>query len=905
MVRISEGQGVLEFTLLGAVEIRRDGQRVEAGHPRQRAVLAFLLAEAGQPAPADVLIDRVWGPSPPPSARATLHSHIARLRRLLQPEAALTFASGCYVLAVEPDQVDVHRFGRLVARAAEPGADRLGLLRAAMALWRGEPLAGLTGDWAGQTRESWSRQYADAAVAWSAAERRAGQPAVAIPLLTDLAAADPLHEALALELMEALAAAGRTAEALAQYETIRRHLESELGVDPGPALREKHGVLLRGSRPAQLPAAPATFVGREPELAALEQGQGEVPVIAVVGPAGVGKTALVLRWAWSARARFPDGQLHIDLRGFGDGEPIGPADALDRMLRALGVPPEQIAPDPDERSAQLRSELADRRVLMILDNAGSARQVRPLLPGHPGSLAVVTSRSRLDGLVAEGVRRLPLAALSAPESAALLRRIAARDACANDRLTGRLVDLCEGLPLAVSVVAARLDGPQRLPAIVRELEDEGNRLAVLDVDEDDVSVRRALGFSVRSLDEAARRLFGLLAVHPGQTPGLDACAALLGRDADGTRPVLDRLAAVHLLQLPAPSRYRMHDLVRLAAREHASSSDEDEGNAALRRVLSWYRDVANTADRVLRPAERPNFASPSPLSFESADDAMAWLDAEADNLTAAVVTGCRAVPEIGWQIAAALYGWLVRRRHLERWIDLYRAAADAAARAGDPGGEAMIHGRLAMPFSHLGRTGEAAASCRRAYELRRDGGDRLGAATALLNLGAVHNSAGNGAEAIRWLDEAATLSAELTGAGHLRALIASNLGEAYLLDLRFAPAVGHLTEALALAREHCGPRDVAEILRRLAEAGNADGRAAEAAGHAAEGAEMARTAGDVLLEAEATVELGRACYDLGRRDEGERHLRQALSVLEPMDARRAAAVRELLVLIGAVPSTPG
>ena len=894
---------MLRFTLLGAVEIWRDGRPLDAGHPRQRAVLAFLLAEGGHPTPTDVLIDRVWGHSPPRSARQTLHAHIARLRRIIQPDVALTFASGSYVLAVQPDQVDVHRFGHLVRQAAEPDCPedrRVGLLRDAMGLWRGEPMAGLTGDWAEQVRRSWQRQHVDAAIAWSAAERRAGDPAAAVPLLTDLTVRHPLHEALALALLEALDAAGRPAEALAHYATIRRHLREELGIDPGPALQAKHRMLLgsrfmnsdRGPRPAQLPAAPATFVGRGTELATVEQWHGRAPAVAVVGAAGVGKTALVLRWAWSARSSFPDGQLYIDLRGFGEGEPIEPSDALDRMLRALGVSPERIAIDVDERSAQLRSELAERRVLLILDNVSSARQVRPLLPGHPDCLALVTSRSRLDGLVAQGVRRLPLAGLSAGESTALLHRIADLDSGGNDRLTDRLVDLCAGLPLAVSVVAARLDGRHRLPAIVRELEDEGRRLAALEAGEDDVSVRRALGFSVRSLDDAARRSFAMLAAHPGQTPGLAACAALLGADMTETGLILDRLAGVHLLERPAPSRYRMHDLVRLAARQQAAGTGEYD--AAQRRVLTWYRDVANTADRVLRPAERPNFAAPSPVTFDTAEEAMAWLDAEADNLTAAVLTGCRSCPEIGWQIAAALYGWLVRRRHLERWIDLYRAAADAAVRAGDIAAEALIQGRLAMPYSHLGRNDAAADSCRRAYELRLAGGDRLGAATALLNLGAVHNNAGNGAEAVRWLDEAVTLSAALTGAGHLRALIASNLGEAYLLDMRIDRAIGHFTSALELARQFCGPRDVAEILRRLAEACNADSRASEAARYAEQAAEQARTAGDALLEAESMVELSRACAGLGRAADGERHLRQALSLFEPLDPKRAAAIRELL-----------
>ncbi|MCO8270733.1 tetratricopeptide repeat protein [Actinoplanes sp. TRM 88003] len=894
---------MLDFTLLGAVEIWRDGQRVDAGHPRQRAVLASLLAEAGRPVPTDVVIDRVWGHTPPPSVRPTLHAHIARLRRIVQPDVALRFASGCYVLEADAGRVDVHRFGALVARAADaqsPAGTRLDLLRAAMGLWRGEPLAGLTGDWAEQTRASWQRQHADASMAWAEAELRAANPAAVLPLLTDLSERNPLHEALAVALMQALCAAGRPAEALAHFETIRTHLQSELGADPGPALQDMHRIVLRGevpgttertARPAQLPAAPATFVGRGRELAALDEWRTD-PAIAVVGPAGVGKTALVLRWCWAVRQQFPDGQLYVDMRGFGDGDPVDPADALDRMLRALGVPPEQIARDPDERSAQLRSELADRRVLVVLDNARSARQVRALLPGGSGSLAMVTSRSRLDGLVAEGVRRLPLVALTSGEATALVRRIAGHDAVGDDGLTGRLVALCEGLPLAVSVVAARLDAPHRLLTIVRELEDERNRLSVLDVQEDDVSVRRALGFSVRSLDDPARRLFGLLSAHPGQTPTLGACAALLGQDIDGTRMLLDSLAAVHLVQLPSPGRYRMHDLVRLAAREQAAASAEQ--HTARRRVLLWYRDTANTADRVLRPAERPNFASPAPVTFADAEEAMAWLDAEADNLTAAVLVGCRSDPAIGWQIAAALYGWLVRRRHLDKWVELYQVAAGAAAEVGDSVGEGLIRSRLAAPYSSLGRIEQASLSCRRAYELRRADGDLLGAATALLNLGAVQNNARQADEAIRWLGEAAQLSGKLDGAGHLRALIASNLGEAHGLRKQYDQAVRHYRTALRLAQEHCGPRDVGEIMRQLAETYRDSGRPAEADRYAGQAMERARTAGDPLLEVKSLVVLGQARKAQGRHADADQFVRKALALSEPLDSDRAAALRALL-----------
>ncbi|UXX97603.1 NB-ARC domain-containing protein [Streptomyces sp. AD2-2] len=422
-----------------------------------------------------------------------------------------------YRLDVTPGLVDAHRFRDLVARARRtevPDAVRVLTLREAMGLWRGTPLAGLTGEWAGRTRESWLHQYVDAVLAWADAELRVGGHLVVIDTLSGLVAEHPLVEPLTVALMRALHAAGRTPEALTCYAGLRKRLADELGTAPGAEARQEHQALLTGKAaprppygagngngterarvvPAQLPLDAVGFTGREDELARLEQVLGAsgpqpsaVVVSAVSGTAGVGKTALAVHWAHRARNRFPDGQLYVNLRGYDPDRPMTAPDALVRFLTALGVSGQDIPLEPDDRAARYRTEVAGRRMLIVLDNAATVEQVRPLLPGTGSCAVLVTSRDSLAGLVVrEGAQRLDLDLLPADAARTLLRRLIGPRAEAEPDAVGTLAAQCARLPLALRVAAelaaARPTTP--LADLVAELADQQRRLFLLNADGD-------------------------------------------------------------------------------------------------------------------------------------------------------------------------------------------------------------------------------------------------------------------------------------------------------------------------------------------------------------------------------------------------------------------------------------
>ncbi|MFG3019825.1 BTAD domain-containing putative transcriptional regulator [Streptomyces sp. NPDC048254] len=454
---------VVELHLLGPVELSVQGRTVEVGPPQRRTVLAALAVDAGRPVPADVLIRRVWGADPPDGARRALHAHVARLRRLCErtedpghPRLRLVRRSAGYLLEARPDQVDIHRFRQLVGRARETERSdetRAALLREALGLWHGEPLAGLGGQWAAQVREAWRRQHVDASVAWARVKSRVSDPVAVIGPLTELLDAYPLVEPLTEALMRALHAAGRSAEALDCYSTVRKRLTEELGTDPGAELRKVHQAILRGGlaesvarpvsrtpvraapparrpavttpwpgpAPGQLPMGVRGFTGRGEELARLEdilaasaEQPSAVVITAVSGTAGVGKTALAVHWARRAQQAFPDGQLYVNLHGFAPGgSATSPAEAVRGFLDALEVPPARIPAGLEAQVGLYRSLLAGRRVLVVLDNARDAEQVRPLLPGAPGCLALITSRRSLTGLAAtEGAQLLTVGMLA-------------------------------------------------------------------------------------------------------------------------------------------------------------------------------------------------------------------------------------------------------------------------------------------------------------------------------------------------------------------------------------------------------------------------------------------------------------------------------------------------------------
>lgn len=542
----------MDFRLLGPVEARVGGGRVDLGPAKQRCVLAVLLAQAGRPVPTDVLIARVWGTTPPAEARGTLYSYLTRLRRILAGTGAgPERTAGGYVLAVPADRVDLHRF-----MAA-------GDLAAACAQWRGEPLYGLSGDWVEQVRAGLRRRHVALLAAWADAALAAGDAAAVVERLGGALDEYPHAESLIEVFLRALRADGRTAEALEFFEAKRTQLRADLGVRPGVALREIHRQLLGPAtvKPGRPPAAPAGFAGRSAALAQLDDAAlSAASVIVISGPGGVGKTALAL--TWSQRVGLPDGCLHIDLRGYARGEPMRASEALSTLLQALGVAPEDVPIDDASAAALYRSLLAGRRMLVLLDNAGSAEQVRPLLPGTPGSLAVITGRDRLGDLVANvGARRVCLGPLDDDEAIELLCRTLGEDRVHGDEAgAAELAASCGRFPLALRIAAAHLV--------------EQPALSLGRYEAPTFAVHASFALSYRRLPDAERRVFRLLGSHPGPDFTVETVVALTGLPPAKAKRALRLLASANLVEQRTSARFAFHDLLR-----HYAVTLDEQGRA--------------------------------------------------------------------------------------------------------------------------------------------------------------------------------------------------------------------------------------------------------------------------------------------------------------------------------------
>ncbi|MGW1713457.1 BTAD domain-containing putative transcriptional regulator [Streptomyces sp. NPDC002156] len=849
---------MVDVRLLGPVELSARGRTAEVGPPQRRAVLAALAVDTGRPVTADVLIQRVWGADPPDGARRALHAHIARIRRLCEQTGEaedarlrLVRRSGGYLLEARPDQVDVHRFRQLVGRARESGRTdeaRASLLREALGLWRGEPLAGLGGPWAGRVREAWRQQRVDAVVGWAHLETRVGDPVTAIGPLTELLGEHPLVEPLTGALMRALHTAGRGAEALDRYATVRQRLADELGTDPGPALREVHQAILRGGPaepsawptprttartaprtipparppgeiPVQLPMGVRGFTGRGKELARLEEvlasatdQPSAVVISAVSGTAGVGKTALAVHWARRAQRAFPDGQLYVNLHGFAPGGPaVSPAEAVRGFLDAFGVPPDRVPAGLEAQTGLYRSLLAGRRVLVVLDNARDAEQVRPLLPGSPGCLALVTSRRTLTGLAAsEGAHLLTLGLLGPAEARELLvGRLGTDRVTAEPAAVREIVGQCAGLPLALAIVAARAAAQPGLPlaALAGELRRADERLDALDGGEPVSQVRAVFSWSYRALSTGAARLFRLLGVHPGPDAALPAIAALADVPVPRARVLLAELVRGHLLTEPVPGRYAFHDLLRAYAAELVVGHDSDDvRRTAVHRMLDHYLHTAHTADALLTPRPHPTPlppAQPGAAPAELADhpQAQAWFTAEHAVLLAAVQQAPASDFDTHtWQLASALTTYLDRHGYWRALTAVHTTALDAALRRGDRAGQADAHRGLGLAQDRLDRPDDARAHYLRALELFGEVGSHTGQARIHQHLSRMSEAQGRRRQALghahnslthhRAAGDRAGQSAALNHIGWILA----QLGDHH-------QALAHCREALGLAQE--------------------------------------------------------------------------------------------------------
>ncbi|WP_330349780.1 ATP-binding protein [Streptomyces sp. NBC_00582] len=798
--------------------------------------------------------------------------------------------TGGYRLDIPPELVDVHRFRSLVSRARQVGGsdgERVATLWEAMGLWRGEPLAGLPGEWAARTRESWRHQRIDAVLAWADAELRVDGPPVVVDTLSVLVAEHPLVEPLAVALMRALHAAGRAPEALACYTALRKRLADELGTTPGAEARRQHQVILSGKTavppvhrtppgtgggteravvvPAQLPMEAAGFTGREEELARLEKvllaaeaRPTAVVVSAVSGTAGVGKTALAVHWAHQARDRFPDGQLYVNLRGYDPDQPLTAPDALLRFLTALGVSAQDIPLEPDDRAARYRTEVAGRRMLIVLDNAATVEQVRPLLPGTASCAVLVTSRDSLAGLVArEGAHRLDLDLLPADAARTLLRRLVGPRAEAEPDAVDALAAQCARLPLALRVAAelAVSRPTTSLADLVTELADQQRRLDLLDADGDPrAAVVAVFSWSLRHLPADAARTFRLLGLHPGPDFEAYAAAALSDSGPAQARRALDVLARAHLVQRVDGARHGMHDLLRAYALRLATTEDPPEAReAALDRLFDHYLATAAAAMNCLHPAEAhlrpaaPETATSVP-DLSDPEAARAWLDAERTSLTAVSAhTATHGRPTHAIRLSLTLYRHLISGRHTDG-LTIHGHARDAARLIADPASEACAVLGIGTAHYQLARHEPARRHLEEALTLFRQADDTTGQARALVNLG----------------------------------LVDERLG-------RFLSAVGHLEQALALYRNAGDRRGEATALKDLASVEVQLGRYGEAADHLQQALTLLRQTGNRYLEAHALNELGTVEARLHRLDSAARHQEQALALQREIGDRYGEA----------------
>ncbi|MFF8960721.1 tetratricopeptide repeat protein [Streptomyces sp. NPDC014894] len=785
--------------------------RLELGSDKERVLLAALALDAGRPVPIDTLMARLWDDEPPRQARESVHSYVSRLRRRLRlacaaaPDAPrITSRSHTYVLETDPAVVDWHRFRRLVDSSPPEGDDlRAAALARAEELWRGEALAGLPGEWARTVRRTLAEKRDDATAARISARLRLGHFAETVGELSALVERRPGDEALLGQLMLAYYGSGRFTEALRVHQRARELLRADYGALPGAELNRIHRGVLERVDPADLvrrasapvsadeppprrsglPAAPAApeaalpprglphqppLVGRREEsrkLSAAIEGEGPVvSVVAISGMAGAGKSALAVHTARQLARRFPDGQLHVNLRAHSPTqEPLTPGAALATLLRLLGAPAAHIPLEPEARSALWRTMLAERRAVIVLDDAAGADQIRPLLTGDSPSLTIITSRRQLSGV--PGALALPLDVLPEDDAVTLFRSFAGEERTGDLTETARIVRLCGFLPLAIELIAHRfrVRTSWTLATLGERLARTPGRLA--EIRDTDHEMTRAFDLSYRTLTEAQRRAFRRLGLHPGQDFSADAAAALLGLPPGETERLLEALCAFHLLRETAQDRYRAHDLIQEYAHALAISEDpEEERSSALGRLTDYYLRTARGADHLTYPRRLRVRSSSGPdvaaNRWSGPDEAKAWLTAERANILAAERHAhSGAHREAAAQLAYAVAGLLDSECHWQDAESVLRRAADHWASTGDE--PRLCHALILLGAvqANVGRYPEAMANGERGLAIARRTGDTEAEAEALRTLGMLNLHLGENRAALVLLQKSFAIKA--------------------------------------------------------------------------------------------------------------------------------------------------
>jgi tetratricopeptide (TPR) repeat protein/DNA-binding SARP family transcriptional activator len=786
----------------------------------------------------------------------------------------LRHSHGGYVFDCDPDRVDLHRARRIAgeARAARACGDERGavdLLQQALAGWQRTTLVGVSGAWADRIRDLLHRERVDLLTQRAELNLGLGRFGDVVDELRPVVADEPAAETLVGPLLIALARTGRTTEALECYAGLRRTLAEQLGSEPSQPLRDLHVRILRGDfpttgddistplepngapaamatatsivgddagataltapgqlsvtvldapLPAQLPTTLPSFVGREAELARLDAVlaatdgpvEATIPLI-VTGPPGVGKTTLALHWVHRVASRFPDGQLYVNMRGFDvTGSTLAPAEALRGFLEALGVLPSRIPTDVDARAALYRSLLTGRRMLILVDNARDPDQVRPLLPGTPGCLVLVTSRDALSGLVtSHGAAAIMVDVMRPAEARQLLaNRLGQERLDAEPEAVDEITVRCARLPLALAIAAARAAARPHFPlaALTQQMRDTRNELDAFTAGEASTDIRAVFSWSYHTLTPEAATLFRLLGLHPGPDFALPAAASLAGLPQRSVRALLDELTRAHLINEHTPGRYSFHDLLRVYANEQAHTSDSPaQRDLARRRLLDHYLHTSHAVEARLRPSREaldlpPPGAGVTIVEFADLAAMVAWYDAEQQVLLAAA----RQAADLGldrqcWQLAWTLTDFLNKQGRHEQLASIQRVALDAARRLGDPHGQALIHRSLARAYAELGHFDQAESHLHDAIRLLAATGNRAGEAYAASNLGSVYALAGRHQEALRQTAIAIDMfrdagsQSELATVLNNASWVSANLGD-------FSAAFAYCQEARGIAR---------------------------------------------------------------------------------------------------------
>ncbi|MBV9380604.1 MAG: tetratricopeptide repeat protein [Streptosporangiaceae bacterium] len=936
----------LEFGILGPLQVRCGDRPVALTRRRERIVLAALLVGYGKVVPVDDLVLATWGEEPPSTARRQITMCISRIRGALAAaggtEPAIATSDPGYL--VSGGVLDALRAEQLASRAhaarsAGRPAAAAELLNAALSLWRGPALADI------------GRPFAEIE-ATRLEERRSALAAELIDLKLDLGrheeltgelfalvSADPLRERSRAQLMLALYRSGRPAEALEVYRSGRQRLVESLGLEPGAGLRQLQQAILRADPvlaaprpavettavpdragrtgadvPAQLPADVAAFTGRSAELEDLDTlaagavadgglADGPPRVAVIAGMAGVGKTGLAVRWSHRAVRRFPDGQLFADLRGYdAHQEPLAPAAVLGWFLRALGVPAHEIPAPPADRAALFRTVVTGRRLLIVLDNARTSEQVRPLLPGSGTCFVLITSRGRLDDLIAhDGAWVCRLDALERGEAARLLARICGKpiDPATADRIAA----LCDRLPLALRIAAAQLAGRAFLTPgeLAERLRDEQRRLHELSGGQS--GVRISIGLSYRELPAPAAGLFRQLGMLDARDFAAWPAAALADTTERAADDLLDQLVAAGLLEpagidVAGQSRYRLHDLTRLFAREQTpAAATATARRGAMRRVLGAALRLAEQADAALGNPFVPPLYGDSPRHppddrtlRRAREEPLAWLEAERTTLVGAAAQAARlGLASYAWELTSALSQFLSTRRYLDDWQDCAELAVAAARAAGDQRGEATALLQLADRLGEAGRFSDAAAAIDRATALvsRSD----VQALAVCLTTRALINDRGpdSAVRAQRDAEHALALLGDSGDAASVsRALHA--LGLSVLDQGNYTAAADCFRRVLRIQQRAGSTRGQAEARYRLGTTRLRQGEYATASRLLTDAMRAAAQAGDLMTAMIARIRLGQAYAEMGQPDQARPLLEYAVRHVSADDSARFRAL---------------